>query len=315
VTVAVVSFNTRERLVRCLHSLADDALGGRARVVVVDNASGDGSAAAAREAAPWAQVIALEDNIGFGPAVNLVARRSESEWLAAANADVELRPAALATLLAAGGDPDVGALAPRLLLPGGDVQHSVGPLPTIALALGFALGLPRLSRSLGDRLCLEGHWNPDRPRDVPWAIAAFLLVRRRAFDAVGGFDERQWMYAEDLDLGWRLRDAGYRTRYVPQAIVRHVAAAATAAAFGGERRRRRRYMAASYLVIGRRRGPTAARATAAINALGAAGRLAWLVPLALVDRSRRSTARDTADWLIVHLRGMRPAPDDGHDER
>jgi GT2 family glycosyltransferase len=311
VTVAVVSYNTRELLTRCLRSLADDARAGRARVVVVDNGSVDGSAPEARAQAPWAEVIALDDNVGFGRAVNLVARDSRSAWLAAANADVELHPGALAALLTAGDDPRVGAVAPRLVLPGGGVQHSVGPLPGIALALAFALGLHRLNRRLGDRLCLEGAWDPERSRHVPWAVGAFLLVRRSAFDAVGGFDERDWMYAEDLDLGWRLREAGYRTRFVPGASVGHFAAAATGAAFGDERLRRRRYMAASYRVIARRRGSFYSRATAVINALGAAGRLAWLVPVAVVDRSRRPTARDTADWLVAHLQGARG----GHRER
>jgi GT2 family glycosyltransferase len=313
--VAVVSHATRDLLLRCLGSLAADALSGRARVVVVDNGSSDGSAAAAREAAPWAEVVELRENVGFGAAVNLVAARSDSAWVAAANADVELRAGSLAALLAAAGDARVGALAPRLELPGGEAQDSVGPLPGVVVALAFGLGLHRVSRRLGQWLCLPGCWDPTRARDVPWAIGAFLLLRRSAFDAVGGFDERQWMYGEDLDLCWRLRDAGYLTRYVPGATVEHVAAAATGAAFGDERRRRRRYMAATYEVIADRRGPAHARATAAINALGAAARLAWLVPIALVDRSRRATARDTAHWLIAHLEGLHPVRRDGHRER
>ena len=79
----------------------------------------------------------------------------------------------------------------------------------------------RLSPGLGDRLCLEGAWNPDRARAVPWAIAAFLLVRREAFDAVGGFDDAMWLHAEDLDLAWRLKQARWGTWYEPSARVRH----------------------------------------------------------------------------------------------
>jgi N-acetylglucosaminyl-diphospho-decaprenol L-rhamnosyltransferase len=304
VTVAVVSHNTRALLVRCLDSVSGDVAAGRARVVVVDNRSADGSEQAARAAAPWAEVVQAGENLGFGAAVNLAARGSRSPWLVAANADVELRAGALEALLAAGEDPRVGAIAPRLELPGGGVQHSVGPLPGVALALTFALGLHRVSRRLGDRLCLEGAWDPGRPRDVPWAVGACLVLRRSAFDAVGGFDESEWMYGEDLDLCWRLGDAGYRTRYVPGAVVGHVAAAATSIAFGDERRRRRRFMAATYRVIARRRGRARSRGTAAVNALGAAGRLVWLVPVSLVDRSRRAGARDTADWLIAHLQGV-----------
>jgi GT2 family glycosyltransferase len=311
VTVAVVSHDTRELLLRCLASLADDVREGRVRVIIVDTASSDGSAAAARAAAPWAEIVQPGVNLGFGAAVNRAAAMSSSAWLAAANADVELRPGALSALLAAGVDPRVGAVAPRLELDAGGVQHSVGPLPGVGVALTFALGMHRVLPRLGDRLCLPEAWEPDRPRDVPWAVGAFLMLRRRAFDDVGGFDEREWMYGEDLDLCWRLGTAGYRVRYVPGAVAGHAEAAATSTAFGDERRRRRRFMAATYRVIARRRGATWSRATAAINAAGAAGRLVWLAPLALVDPARRTTARDMLDWLIAHLRGVI----DGHGQR
>src|SRR3954467_12559434 len=113
VTVAVVSWNTRELLLRCLESLEPDVRAGRASVWVVDNASKDGSAEAAREAAPWAEVVDGGENLGFGRAVNLVARSTDSEWIAAANADVALEPSALEALIAAGSDHRVACVAPR----------------------------------------------------------------------------------------------------------------------------------------------------------------------------------------------------------
>ena len=304
VTIAVVSYETRELLLACLDALRPDADAGRARVCVVDNRSSDGSAAAARARAPWAEVIEAGENLGFGPAVNLVAERSRSPWLLAANADVAPRAGALATLLAAGeADPRAGAVAPALILPGGEVQHSTGPLPTLPVACVHALGLHRLSPALGDRLCLEGSWRSARARTVPWAIGACLLLRRRAFDAIGGFDRRRWMYAEDLDLGWRLREAGWHTRYEPGATVAHASAAATGPAFG--RGRRDRYMAATYEVIAAHRGPARARVTAAINLAGVAGRMAWMLPAATVSRRHRALARDTAAWAGAHRQGLR----------
>jgi N-acetylglucosaminyl-diphospho-decaprenol L-rhamnosyltransferase len=302
VTVAIVSFNTRDLLLRCLGSLAGDVKAGRARVVVVDNGSSDGSVDAVRAGAPWAEVIERPDNPGFGAAVNLVARHSDSPWLVAANADVALAPGALRELLAAAGGPEVGALAPRLVSADGATQHSVWPLPTVGQAVVFALGVPHLWPGLGERLCLEGWWDPETARTVPWAIGAFLLLRRRAFDAVGGFDERQWMYAEDLDLGWRLRDAGYRTRYVPRALAAHAAGAATATAFGDDRRRR--FTRAGYVTIARRRSPSTARIIAAVNVTGAALRIARLLPLAMGGRGHRAVVRDAASWLVAHLDGL-----------
>ncbi len=303
VAVAVISWNTRELLLRCLRSLAMEVDAGRAEVWVVDNGSADGSAEAVREQAPWAHLVQTGANLGFGAAVNLVARRSASPWLACANADVALEPGALEALLRSGESPRVGCVAPRLLLEDGSTQHSVYPLPTVPFTLTFNLGLHRVIPRLGNRLCLEGYWSSDRPRAVPWAIGAFLLLRRRAFELVGGFDERQWMYAEDLDLGWRLHDGGWITRYEPDARVRHAAGASTEIAFGSERAGR--FMRETYAVLRRRRGPARTRLTAALNVMGAAARLSWMAPLALASGRWRSHRRESRMWLAVHWRGLR----------
>lgn len=312
VTVAVISWNTRELLIRCLGSLAGEVRAGRAQVWVVDNGSSDGSAAAAREHAPWATVIEPAANLGFGRAVNLVARATHSEWIASANADVELEPGALESLLTAGADRRVGCVAPRLLLSDGSTQHSVHSLPTIPFTLALNLGLHRLSPRLADRMLLEGLYDVERPRDVPWAIGALLLLRRSAFDEVGGFDERQWMYAEDLDLGWRLRDSGWRTRYVPSARARHASGAATELAFGDQRTAR--FTRETYAMLARRRGTLRTRATATVNVLGAAARVAWMTPLAAVLRRWRGPRDRSRMWLDVHVQGLRAswglAPDD-----
>ncbi|MCW3011198.1 MAG: glycosyl transferase, family 2, partial [Solirubrobacterales bacterium] len=229
VAVAVVSWNTRELLDACLASLRADHDAGRAEVWVVDNASDDGSAAMVAERHPWARLVASGENLGFGAAVNLVAARTRTPFLAPANADLLLEPGALRALLEAAAEhPGAGAFAPRLVLPDGTTQHSVHPFPTVTTGLLLSSGAARLPL-LARRLPLHGHFDPDRPREVDWAHGAFLLVRRTAWDAAGGFDPEQWLYAEDLDLGWRLARAGRPRRYVPGARVRHEVSAATAA--------------------------------------------------------------------------------------
>lgn len=300
VTVAVVSWNTRELLRQCLRSLRPEVDAGRASVWVVDNASFDGSAAMVRSEAPWATLVEAGANLGFGAAVDLVAERTESPWLAPANADVALVPGALEALVEAGADARTGAVAPRLVLPDGRTQHSVHCFPTVLFAIAFNLGL---TARAGDRLCLEGHWNPARARTVDWAVGAFLLVRRSAFEQVGGFDAQQWMYAEDIDLCWRLAGAGYLTRYEPSASVRHHESAATGPAFGEDRTAR--FMAATYAVIAHRRGRGRAWITGLVNCLGAATRVALLTPSA-GRRPDRRVARDGARmWLSAHRRGLR----------
>jgi GT2 family glycosyltransferase len=304
IAVAVVSWNTRDLLAACLRSLAEDDERGLAEVWVVDNGSRDGSRELVRRRFPWASLVEPGENLGFGRAVNVVAERTASDWIAAANADVELLPGALEALLATGeADPKVAAVAPRLLLPDGSTQHSVHPFPTVPLALLFNLGLARLSRRLGDRLCLERSWDPERARAVPWALGALLLLRRSAFEQVGGFPEGHWMYAEDLDLGWRLARAGWSTRYEPGARVRHAESAAAAQAFGDERTRR--LMAASYAWMLRRRGLARTWTIALLNWVGATARAAALTPVSpFAARSRQ--ARDEARaWMGAHRTGLR----------
>lgn len=303
VVVAVVSFNTRELLLRCLRSLAGEAARGLADVWVVDNASTDGSAHAAVEHAPWARVIESRTNLGFGAAVNLVAESTQSEWLACANADVALQPGALHALLESGADPRVGCVAPRLVLPDGTTESSLHSLPTIPFTLALNLGVYGLSDVIADRLLIPGRYDLDRRRDAPWAIGAFLLLRREAFNAVGRFDDRQWMYAEDLDLGWRLSEAGWITRYEPRAWVLHAAGAATSVAFGSDRVPR--FMRETYAVIVRHRGLMRTWMTAGINVLGAAARIGWMTLLAGLAPRLRASAATNRMWLSVHRQGLR----------
>jgi N-acetylglucosaminyl-diphospho-decaprenol L-rhamnosyltransferase len=307
VAVAVVSWNTRELLARCLESLAGEVEAGRAEVWVVDNASTDGSAELVAERFGWVRLERAGVNLGFGAAVNRVAGRTQTPWLAMANADVRVRPGALEALLAAGAaDPRAGALAPRLLLPDGRAQHSVFAFPGVSFALGLNLGALGLVPGLADRLAVPGSWDPERPRRVPWAIGAFLLVRREAWNAAGGFDESQWLYAEDLDLGWRLRRAGWGTRYVPEAVVEHEAAAATGQAFGPGRTER--WQRATYAWMLQRRGWLRTRTVAAVNLAGAALRWAALTPLAWARPGRFGPRRrELAGWTRAHATGLQPA--------
>lgn len=293
IALAIVSWNLRDRLTACLESLRADHDAGRAEVWVVDNGSSDGSPQLVRERHPWVRLIACERNLGYGPAVNLVAAHTRTPWIAPANADLRLEAGALTELLRAGArDPRAGALAPRLLLPDGRTQHSVHPFPSVPVAATVGLGLGPRVPGLGERLCLEGHWDPQRPRSVPWAHGALLLVRRSAWDAAGGFDDAMWFYAEDLDLCWRLHRAGFTVRYVPTARVHHEHAAAATAAWGDDRHVRSQ--AAAYAWLSRRRGRPRAAAVAALNTgLPALG--------AVLARDDTGRARQR-HWASLHAR-------------
>jgi N-acetylglucosaminyl-diphospho-decaprenol L-rhamnosyltransferase len=303
VAIAVVSWNTRDLLDACLRSLAPEVQSGRAEVWVVDNGSSDGSAALVRERHPWAHVLEGA-NVGFGGAVNRVAERTSTPWIVAANADVELADGALEALLRAGAaHPRAGAIAPQLVLADGRVQHSVHPFPTLALTLTFNLGLAQAIPALGDRLAIEGRWDPTRARNVDWALGALVLLRREAWDAVGGFDPRQWMYAEDLDLAWRLRQAGWRTWFEPSAVVHHAGAASTSQAWGAQSTER--WVWSTYAWMLPRHGPAFVRATASLNLLGAAARAALLGVRARRDPARFAGQRaGMLGWMRLHRIGF-----------
>ncbi len=303
-TIAVVSWNTRDLLSACLTSMVEDVEAGRADVWVVDNGSTDGSVAMVRDRFRWAQVIESEANLGFGPAVNVVAARTSSPWLAAANADIELTSGALATLLQAGeANPAVGALAPQLILPDGASQHSVHPFPTAGAAAAINLRLPKLLPALGRRLNDEGHLQTSSPRLVDWATGAFLLFRREAFDQAGRFDPEQWMYAEDIDICWRLRGVGWRTRYEPGARVRHALSAAATVAFGEQMEAR--LTGARYSWIARRRGVRQAWAVAAVNWVGAL--LRYALSTLFAERGGRWPERrqEARTGITLHRTGLR----------
>ena len=307
VAVAVVSWNTLELLRRCVASLEADHDAGLASVWVVDNGSSDGSAEMVKDEFGWATLVTPGENLGFGRAVNLVAERSRERWIAPANADIEFRPGALAALLQAGErDPQAGSIAPRLEMADGATQHSVHRFPTPALGLMVGLGLYRIVPGLGDRLCIDAFWDPSRPRRVDWAHGALLVCRREAFEQVGGFDAAQWMYAEDIDLAWRMRKAGWTTIYVPDAMIRHEVSAATAKAFGDERDAR--HLDAAYRWMERRQGRLAARVYAIENVLGSMARVVALTVASALSRKRFAGRRDRAHRnLALHRAAMRRA--------
>jgi GT2 family glycosyltransferase len=256
-----------------------------------------------RQRHSWANLVALEENIGYGRAVNLVARRTCSRWFVLANADVAVQPHALERLVAAGeADQGAGIIAPRLVLPSGETQHLAWAFPTVAATLAQNLGPRILPDRVADHLALYGAWNPDRPRRIPWAVGAFLLVRRTAWEEVGGFDPAHWLSAEDLDLGWRMREAGWATRYEPAAVVHHEESSATRAVWGDQLRIH--WQRCAYAWMLHRLGRVRTSTVGLVNLTGAAARLAIWTALAgfRPDERRRAMAR----WTLVHLYAFAP---------
>lgn len=303
ITFVVVSWNTRDLLDRCLRSLRGYADAAKAEVWVVDNASADGSPEMVREHHPWVRLTGLDENLGYGRAINLVAEQTSSRWLAFANADVALEPGALEYMIAAGeNDPGAGIIAPRLVLPDGETQHVAWPFPTLAATVAQNLGPRMLPGPVADRLFLHGAWDPERPRRIPWAVGAMLLVRRQAWDEIGGFDPEQWMSAEDLDLGWRMHTAGWATRYEPSAIVHHDESSATRSVWGDHLPIHWQRCAYAWMV--RRQGRLRTAAVGLVNLAGSALRLGlWTLLAGFRPDERVLWFRR---WTLVHLYAFAP---------
>lgn len=205
--IVIVTYQSAADLSACLGALPPDA-----EVVVVDNASLDGSAEVAQAAG--AQVLRNGGNRGFAAAANQGAARGDRELVLFLNPDAVVAGGDLATLVAAlDAEPRLAAAGPRLLGPGGREQRAWWPFPSPAATWAEALGLHRLRRRRS-------------PAGQPgFVVGACLLVRRASFEAVGGFDERFWLYGEEADLCRRLWDAGWQVRLVPEAMATHVGGA------------------------------------------------------------------------------------------
>lgn len=219
ISVLIVSYEARDHLRHCLEKLALQA-GSYGDVVVVDNASHDGSADMVAQDFPDCRLLALPANVGFGAANNRAAELARGDRLLLLNSDAWLEDGALAQLDAAlDADPRLALAAPELRYDDGRPQFVWNPATGV---LGEAVQMVRNrfeDRPWAHRL--PPAWLRSVLGSV-WFTAACVLLRRRAFDAVGGFDEEIFMYFEDVDLCRRLERAGWRLTGVPGAVAYHV---------------------------------------------------------------------------------------------
>jgi len=245
-TIVVVSYNVRELLRRCLESCRRYAPG--AAVVVVDNASADGSVEMVRDDFPETRIIARGDNAGFARAANEGARFAAGPYIFFLNPDAFLHEGCLERLTAFLVDRPAAAIAaPRIVDPEGRLESTLRDEPG---ALNLLLEhLPLIKAG-------TARFDPhNRARRADWIVGAALLVRRDAFEKLGGFDESIDLYYEDADLCLRFGDAGYEVWYEPSASVTHVGAASALAAFGSRGEIYLRYLAARNRLVRRRRSP------------------------------------------------------------
>jgi GT2 family glycosyltransferase len=219
-TVIVVAYRSAAHLPTCLEALGVAAHGLTRETVVVDNASGDGTLELVRRQAPEARLILNDTNRGFAAAVNQAARAARGRHLLLLNPDARPLPGCLSHLVAElDAQGDVALAGPQLVDPDGTLQPSAWLAPGLLTVAYDALLLYNLMPRSRLRLVSA----PGRePIDVECLSGACLLVRRAAFEALGGLDERFFIYYEDTDLSVRARAAGHRVRLVPEARAVHL---------------------------------------------------------------------------------------------
>ncbi|MCM8749445.1 glycosyltransferase [Thermomicrobiaceae bacterium CFH 74404] len=224
-SVVIVSYNVREHVLGCLETVYASLRGSglRGQVIVVDNASSDGTVEAVRAAFPGVEVIANRENRGFAAANNQGIRRARGRVVVLLNPDTRVAGDALGRLVHyLDENPAVGVVGPRLVYPDGRTQPSRRRFPT--LLTGF-LESTVVQDYWRDNRVLRRYYVADRSdaetQEVDWLVGACLAVRREAIETAGLLDERFFLYSEEVEWCWRIRRAGWRVVYLPEATVYH----------------------------------------------------------------------------------------------
>jgi GT2 family glycosyltransferase len=224
-TVVIVTYNCAALARDCLASLATERARLALEVIVVDNASSDGTPDAVEAEFPWATVVRAGRNLGFAAANNVGLRQARGRHLLLLNPDTVVPSGALGRCLEElQRHPHVGMLGCRLVRRNGALDHACKrgfPTPTAALwyLLGFSRLWPRNPRLAS---YTAGHVASDAAAQVDAICGSFMLVRREAYEQVGALDEQYWMYSEDIDWCVRFHERGWRVLYWPGVTVLHV---------------------------------------------------------------------------------------------
>lgn len=220
--VVIVNYNAGDYLSRCVDSLLASAGDLALELVVVDNASGDGSARAAAMRFPELRLIENPENRGLSVALNQGIRATEAPFVLLLNPDAEIAAGTLEGLVKVARDhPRAGAVGPLIRNPDGTVYPSGRRFPSVGQAVGHALVGPFRPSNRWSRAYRMDDWDRTSEREVDWVSLACMVVPRTVLDDVGLFDEGYFLYAEELDFCTRLSQAGWTVLFTPELEVVH----------------------------------------------------------------------------------------------
>lgn len=221
-SIIIVSWNVRDLLRDCLHSVFANQGNLTLEVIVVDSASADGSPEMVRELFPQVMLIACEENVGFPRGNNIGLAQANGRYILLLNPDTVVLGNALAQSVAyLAQHPAVGVMGAQLLNADGSVQSSRRRFPSLLTGIFESTWL----QSYAPTFLLRDYYVQDTADDetaaVDWVMGAFMLIRREVFEKVGGMDEAYFMYSEELDWCKRIKAAGWQIVYYPEAQIIH----------------------------------------------------------------------------------------------
>lgn len=215
-SIIIVNYNSGKHLLDCLDSiqkLEDEA---DIYTYIVDNASSDGSALEAKKKYPWAEFIINRHNVGFGKANNQILKKVNTEYILLLNPDAILKEGVIQKMIAfMNKNKDTGAASCKVIHENGDIDwatHRGFPTPWASLLYMFG----------SDKLYHLTEKDFNSPHEVDAISGAFFLTKKSVLDDVGYFDEDYFMYAEDIDLCYRIKQAGYKVMYYPEVEITHL---------------------------------------------------------------------------------------------
>lgn len=221
-SILIVNWNTRELVVNCINSVFTHPPKADFEIIVVDNASSDGSLENLRSNFGHnekVKIIASAKNLGFGRGNNLAYQDSSGEYVFLLNPDSQVTDSTLDTLIVyMDAHPDVGIVGPKIVYPGGNLQPSVRRFPTIWPSVLVFSGLHRIIKP---RSYLMDDFDYQYVREVDQVMGAALFTRRSVIEQIGFFDENFWLWYEEVDFCKRVKDAGQKVMFTPKAIIEH----------------------------------------------------------------------------------------------
>jgi len=236
-SIIIPSYNTKKLLRDCLTSIYKQTKEIKFEIIVVDNGSKDGSVEMVKKKFPKVKLIALSKNMGYGRANNLGAKKAKGEWLLFLNSDTKIINQAIDVILKKTGDWGLGTgsyiLGCKLLNPDGSIQSSAGYFPTLPKVITtmlFLEDLPILNSLIKPYQQSKKSFYQKR-QEVDWVTGASLMIKKDLFKKIGGFDERFFMYAEEVDLCFRAKQKGAKVFYTPKAEIIHLKGASSKRGF------------------------------------------------------------------------------------